>query len=206
MTSLCTTYWQLFLAQGVGMGISMGLIVQVCLSIPSQWFKKRRAGAMGILASSAGLGATVQPIYVKKVIPIVGFAWTMRIMAFACAIAFTGCFFLIKTRVTPRPSTVKASKYWIDLEAFKRKSYTLFVIGAFFIMCESLCHLSLYGKIKLTIRVASFSCSGFVCSPDIYEHLYGSISYPWRWILVECFKCIQHLGSTFAWFLGRSIW
>lgn len=136
MTSLCSTYWQLFLAQGVGMGIAMGFIVQVCLSIPSQWFKKKRASAMGLLAGAAGVGATVQPIYVKKVIPIVGFAWTMRIMALTCAVVLTGSFFLVKTRVAPQPSTTKATKYWIDLEAFKLKSYTLFVIGAFFIMSE----------------------------------------------------------------------
>ena len=48
MVSLCTEYWQLFLAQGVGLGLAMGFVFNLSIGTPSHWFKKRRATAMGM--------------------------------------------------------------------------------------------------------------------------------------------------------------
>jgi len=44
-------FYQNFLAQGVGMGFAMGMMFMPALGIPSHYFKRRRALAMGIVLS-----------------------------------------------------------------------------------------------------------------------------------------------------------
>ncbi|KAL7921216.1 MFS general substrate transporter [Trichoderma austrokoningii] len=45
-------------------------------------FQKRRALAMGIVASGSSMGGVVLPIMINHLIPTIGFGWTMRICAF----------------------------------------------------------------------------------------------------------------------------
>lgn len=52
MTSLCTEYWQVFLAQALTMGLGFGCLYVPAPTIVSQYFEARTALAMG--ASSAG--------------------------------------------------------------------------------------------------------------------------------------------------------
>ncbi|KAL2157028.1 hypothetical protein VTH06DRAFT_7950 [Thermothelomyces fergusii] len=52
MTSLCTAYWQVMLAQGVAMGIGMGMTFLPSAAILSQYFLRHRALALGL--SSVG--------------------------------------------------------------------------------------------------------------------------------------------------------
>jgi MCP family monocarboxylic acid transporter-like MFS transporter 10 len=41
--------------------------------------RARRGLAFGILASGSSVGGTVLPIAVRKLIPILGFKWAMRV-------------------------------------------------------------------------------------------------------------------------------
>jgi MFS family permease len=56
MTSLCTQFWQVVLAQGIGMGIGSGIIFLPSISIISHYFMKRRALAMGICTTGSSTG------------------------------------------------------------------------------------------------------------------------------------------------------
>jgi len=42
-------YYQIFLAQGIGMGIGMGLLFLPAISVTSHYFRRRRAAAMGVV-------------------------------------------------------------------------------------------------------------------------------------------------------------
>jgi MFS family permease len=44
-------YDQIFLSQGVGMGIGMGFMMIPSLSLMSHYFRRRRALAMGLIAA-----------------------------------------------------------------------------------------------------------------------------------------------------------
>lgn len=62
MTSLCTEYWQLILAQGIVTGTGFG-----CLFIPGtalipQYFQRRRSLASGLAACGSGIGGLACPI------------------------------------------------------------------------------------------------------------------------------------------------
>lgn len=82
MISICKQVWQLFLAQGILLGIGCGLSVFVAYSLPPQWFKKRRALAVGICASGSSLGGMLWPIAFSSLVSNVGFAWANRIIGF----------------------------------------------------------------------------------------------------------------------------
>ena len=59
MLSLCTTYWQVFLAQGICMGLGAGLLYIPSLALVGIWFEKRRAMALGIVMSGIAVGEFV---------------------------------------------------------------------------------------------------------------------------------------------------
>jgi MFS family permease len=56
MTSFGTKYYQIFLAQGICVGIGTGLVYIPCIAVIASYFKKRRALALGIAASGSGTG------------------------------------------------------------------------------------------------------------------------------------------------------
>lgn len=82
MMSLTTDLWQLFITQGLLFGMGGGIIYLTGMTVVMQWFKKKRAMAMGIVSSGSSLGGVYWPIAVRRLIKEVGFAWTNRIIGF----------------------------------------------------------------------------------------------------------------------------
>jgi MFS family permease len=78
MTSLCTEYYQLILAQAVCSPLGLNCIFQAGTSTIPQWFFKKRGLAFGIMAAGSGLGGIIFPIMATHLIPEVGFGWTLR--------------------------------------------------------------------------------------------------------------------------------
>ncbi|KAJ5514940.1 Major facilitator superfamily domain general substrate transporter [Penicillium fimorum] len=97
MTSICEEFYQFLLAQGVVLGISMGLVTWPMLALVGQYIKVKRAAAMGIVLAGSSLGGVIWPIAIDRLIndPNIGFPWTMRIvgfimipcLVFSCAVA-----------------------------------------------------------------------------------------------------------------------
>ena len=56
MLSLCTEYYQVFLAQGLSVGIGTGCIFVSGVAILSTYFSTRIATAVGIAASGSSVG------------------------------------------------------------------------------------------------------------------------------------------------------
>ena len=56
MTSLCTEYWQVMLAQAICTGLGCGCIFVPCVAIIPQYFSTRKALALGVAASGSSLG------------------------------------------------------------------------------------------------------------------------------------------------------
>lgn len=56
MTSLCTSYWQLFLAQGITTGIGCGCLYLPAPALISMHFKNKQALAQAIGSSGTGIG------------------------------------------------------------------------------------------------------------------------------------------------------
>ncbi|KAK9446213.1 Major facilitator superfamily domain, general substrate transporter [Metarhizium brunneum] len=129
MTSLCTTYWQIFLAQAVCLGIGNGCTFCPALSILSQYFQKYRAFAVGLAAAGAAVGGLVYPVLIHWLIfhDDFGFPWTLRIMGFIMLATYLPCIFLFKPRLPPRKSGD-----WTDKSAFTDVPFIFFSLSMFF--------------------------------------------------------------------------
>jgi MFS family permease len=128
MASLSTQYWQLFLAQGVCVGIGNGFLFCPAVSLLSTYFSKKRGLALAIGASGTGTGAMVFPAMVQRLLPRIGFPWTMRALGFIQLGCLAICCIGMRPRVPPRRTGAL-----VDWASFKEPQYSLFAIGMFFV-------------------------------------------------------------------------
>lgn len=138
MTSISTTYWQIFLSQGlcIGLGTSCLAVPSIAV-VPTYFTPPKRAWAMGIATLGSGLGATLYPIMFQALQPHIGFPWTVRLLGF---ISFILCVFSIVV-IRPRFKKVKrvqgVTKWHAIRNILKRakltdKRYLIYVAGIFF--------------------------------------------------------------------------
>jgi MFS family permease len=133
MTSLCTTYWQLFLAQGICTGVGNGLLFCPSLAVLTTYFLRRRGVAVGLAACGTATGGVVLPLLAQHLLPKLGFAWTIRVLGFIMLGSMMLPLFFMRSRLPPRPTGP-----WVDWAAFKELPYLFFAIG------NSTCFLGLY--------------------------------------------------------------
>lgn len=107
MMSICKEVWQLFLAQGVLFGAGCGLCGFVAFSLPQQWFKKKRALAVGICASGSSLGGMLWPIAFNSLITKVGLDWTNRIIGLIYIPLIAVAVFGAEARPTDEPLSIQ---------------------------------------------------------------------------------------------------
>ena len=84
MISLCHSFWQFLLAQGVLLGISTALATWPMVALVGQYFKRSRAAATGIVIAGSSLGGIIWPIVIDRLLnnTNLGFPWTIRILGF----------------------------------------------------------------------------------------------------------------------------
>lgn len=88
LASFVTKLWQLYLTQGLLVGISFSLIfIPASLTIPT-WFLKRRATAMGITVSGGGFGGLIFSLSVNKMLGDMNDQkWALRMICFVTLFA-----------------------------------------------------------------------------------------------------------------------
>jgi MFS family permease len=69
MTSLCTAYWQVILAQGLCIGIGSGCLFIPSVAIVSTYFSTKKALATGIAASGSSIAGIICPIVFHRLEP-----------------------------------------------------------------------------------------------------------------------------------------
>ncbi|KAI0794344.1 monocarboxylate permease [Fomes fomentarius] len=121
--------YQLFLSQGVLFGIGIALMFNPCVAVVSHWFRRKRASAIGIVLSGGAVGGVVFPILLQRLIPVIGFAWATRVIAFIIMACFIVACLTIRTRL---PLSGHISwRTAVDLHGFKDVRYVLATIGGF---------------------------------------------------------------------------
>jgi MFS family permease len=128
MTSLCTKYWQFFLAQGLLNGIGNGMQFAPSLSLVSTYFARNRSVALASMAAGSATGGLVYPTIARQLLPKIGFPWTIRVMGLMMLVIGTLYCSLLKPRLPPRKSGPL-----FELSAFQEAPYSLFLIGVFLI-------------------------------------------------------------------------
>lgn len=128
MASICKTYWQLVLAQGLCIGLGNGLILTPVNIVISTYFTKKLPFVLGIAACGSVTGGLVYPSMARTLLPTIGFGWTVRAIGFIQLGTLAVAVAVIRPRLNPKaPSTL------VDWTAFREAEFTLSVIGSFLV-------------------------------------------------------------------------
>jgi len=127
MTSLCTQYWQVMLAQAICIGLGSGCLFIPSVAIVSTYFTTKKSFATGIVASGSSLGGVIYPIIFAQLQPKIGFGWATRVIAFIALAGLLLSCLVMRVRITPTQK-----RRLLDLSAFKEVPYTMFSFGEFF--------------------------------------------------------------------------
>jgi len=212
MASLSTTYWQLFLAQGVCMGLGNGCLFCPSLSLLSTYFSKKRGLALGIGAAGSATGGMIYPAMVQQLLPRVGFAWTMRSLGFIQLACLILCNIGIKPRLPPRRTGAL-----VDWKSFKELPYVLFAIGMFFVFwgvyfafyyigsfARSIIGVPYKESINLLIVLNGLGAIGRIIPGYIADRYWGPINTLTLFVfltstLVFCWIAVDSRGGLYGW-------
>ena len=111
MASISTEYYQFVLSQGICSPIGASAVFYPAMSAVSTWFFKKRAYAFGITASGSSLGGVIFPILVQRLIPKIGFPWTMRVAAFMILGLLVIANLTVKSRLPPSPKPLHVMEF-----------------------------------------------------------------------------------------------
>ncbi|WOO80333.1 MFS transporter asaE [Vanrija pseudolonga] len=125
MTSLCKEYYQFMLAQGILFGIGSAMIFHPTVSAPSQWFERKRALATSIVVAGSGLGGTLWPIALERLMNEIGFGWALRTAGFLSLALLGVAVACVRTRLPRR----KAQSFAGLLSPLKEAHFTLLAVG-----------------------------------------------------------------------------
>ncbi|KAG1796829.1 major facilitator superfamily domain-containing protein [Suillus plorans] len=180
-------YYQIFLAQGLGMGIASGLVYVPTITIVSHYFRRKRTLAMTFVASGSSLGAVIHPIMLNNLLNgRLGFGNGVRASAgFVSVLLLIACL-CMRTRldppVTPANYIVAAKKCigdapFICMIAGGFFFQTGFYYPLFFIQLDSIEHglsvtFSFYSLVILNVsncvaRVTSGFIAAFTGVPNL---------------------------------------
>ena len=84
MISLCRTYWQFFLAQGLLLAVGMSFVAIPASGMVPRYFKRHRGVASGISVAGSSLGGVVWPLVMGQLLykHELSFAWSIRVVGF----------------------------------------------------------------------------------------------------------------------------
>ncbi|CAE6362960.1 unnamed protein product [Rhizoctonia solani] len=126
LTAECKEYWQFLLCQGLAVGLASGLLFGTMIPVITHWFKARRGLAIGIAASGSSIGGTIIPIVARRLIPMIGFKWAIRIIGFILLVVVLVAVLTTRRRLPP----VFVAGGLFNPKAFRYAPYSLYVWSA----------------------------------------------------------------------------
>ncbi|KAI8145223.1 major facilitator superfamily domain-containing protein [Fennellomyces sp. T-0311] len=133
LASFNTALWQLYLTQGILVGIGGACCFSASLTLPPQWFYKNRALATGIAVSGSGIGGVAMSPMIQSLISSLGYRNTLRIlgaMNFGILLIATA---LARSRYRPPPSSGTGGLSAFFDKSMMSVSFLLLAIFAFLV-------------------------------------------------------------------------
>ncbi|KAL4767261.1 major facilitator superfamily domain-containing protein [Aspergillus nidulans var. acristatus] len=130
MTSLSKEYYQFALSQSVCSGIGASLVFTPCMTAPMTFSRKKRAIAGGLTIAGSSLGGVIFPLMVVRLVPKIGFPWTMRVCAFMILGLLLITNFTISSNLDHRQKPFKLSQH---LRPMQEINYLLMCLSSFFL-------------------------------------------------------------------------
>lgn len=102
MLSLCDSYWQVILCQGVLYGLAASMSFLIGMGTIAPWFSTKRPLAMGLAVLGSSVGGAIFSAAVIKMLPEIGFGWTVRVLGFIVLATGMVPVIFIKPRLPPK--------------------------------------------------------------------------------------------------------
>ncbi|KAG7895190.1 hypothetical protein KL907_000684 [Ogataea polymorpha] len=117
LASFSTKLWQLYLTQGVLVGIGFAFLYNPSIVTVPDWFNKKRGLSFGIIASASGIGGVVFALVSQAIITKTGGPpWALRAMALITFFLNVLSIILIKERIpSQRLTTVHDIKVRVNI-------------------------------------------------------------------------------------------
>lgn len=125
----CEKYWQFMLTLGVLGGIGAGIFSVVGVGVIGNRFVRRRGVAMGCALSGSSIGGVVMPLMLRSLLPKVGWAWSMRAVAFLIAFASIGGVMCLRRLSPRRRSAARYSGVALNFSVFTSGSFVFVTLG-----------------------------------------------------------------------------
>lgn len=156
LAAFSTKLWEVYLTQGVMIGIGMGMICVPGTTLLAQWFRKKRSTAQALSAAGSGVGGVVFNLAVESMIKHLSLRWALIIQSIICAV----CNVIGVVLVRPRDKHIQISmKVW----EFKMFSYPGYWLMLFYISTTLLGYVViLYSMSDFTISLGYSSHQGSV--------------------------------------------
>ncbi|KAJ3772273.1 major facilitator superfamily domain-containing protein [Lentinula raphanica] len=90
--------------------ITAGVFTGPVTAVLSQWFDRPRGLALGLYAAGSSLGGTVMPIITRELFPVIGFKWTVRVIASVIMVGMALGNMTIKERISSYKESGKSTK------------------------------------------------------------------------------------------------
>lgn len=128
--SFARQYYSIFLAQSICFGLGAAGIFMPGLVTAGQYFKVKRALALGVVASGSSLGGVIFPIFLARLFQEVGYGATLRWTALFIGILLA----IANALITPvnKPKGWKARRSLFRPEVLKNPDFLLYASGSFF--------------------------------------------------------------------------
>lgn len=156
LASFSTKLWQLYLTQGVLIGIGISFIFVPATTVLPGWFLKKRSFSMGISLIGTGAGGVTYSLSVNALIQRTGDQkWALRTLAITCTVTCIVAILLIKQRVPLKPTGLKSKEaisqlFKILFSPRVFKMYSVQLIGAWFSM-------ALFGYNLMVFTLSSYA-------------------------------------------------
>ncbi|KAJ1305224.1 hypothetical protein OPQ81_000253 [Rhizoctonia solani] len=126
----CHHFWSIFLTQGILQGLGCGTLLPMIFAIPSQWFRRHRGVATGIVISGSSFGGAIPSLVVQAMLERLGFHKTLLIYSFVQGVTMLAGFSLITTRVPGSQAQNRHRRIvWVDKQYFKDPIFWSFAMS-----------------------------------------------------------------------------
>jgi predicted MFS family arabinose efflux permease len=162
MLSLCKEFWQAMLAQGFCIGLGGGMLFVPSVAILPTYFSTKIGLAIGLAAAGSSMGGKklimachiiavanapigiIYPIVFYRLLPQIGFGWSVRVLGFMAFATLLIPIFVMKMRVQP-----PKARSLLDNTVFADVPFMTFVVGAmigFIGLYVELFYISFFGQ------------------------------------------------------------
>ena len=137
--SFASKYWQLFLSQGLLVGIGAGLNWLPAAPVLPQWFLRRRSLVQGIASSGSGTIGIIYSVATVPMIETLGLGWALRITGITSTVVLVACTYVLRDRNRDTKAEIKPFDMVLvrDKMVWLLSGYTVFVTLGYMIVIYS---------------------------------------------------------------------